>query len=379
MDYLILATCGLIILLTLAVIGWNLFVQLRMSWLSPSPPPAQTFPKISVIIPARNEGQDIVATVHSVLQQQGVDLEMIVVNDHSTDRTGALVEAIVREDSQVTVLHDPPMQSGWLGKANAMQYGAAKATGEYLVFTDADVLHAPLCFASALAVMQHRRYDFFSFSPRWLHESVWEHVNIPIYLTGFLKFLSLPGLDDPASPHAIATGAFMAIKAAVFHETGGFECVKGDMFDDVGLARSLKANRYRVSYWLAPRCSQVRLFKNASDAFWGTTKNILGAVEGHAGLALPLILVAIIQYWTPLYAVIVGSLTGSPLLIIIGLSTSLLQYLSFFSIRRLFKFHPLKLVCFPLVVVVSTCCIVRAVWHQRKGSIFWRGRTIRVK
>ena len=171
----------------------------------------------------------------------------------------------------------------------------------------------------------------------------------------------------------------MATKTIVFHETGGFECVKGDMFDDVGLARYLKSNHYRVSYWLAPECSQVRLFKNASDAFWGTTKNILGAVEGHVELALPLILIAIIQYWTPLSAVIAGSLTASPFLVLTGLCTYLLQYLGFFSLRRLFKFHPVKLACFPLVVIVSTCCIFRAVWYQRKGTIFWRGRTIRVK
>ena len=379
MDNLVFITCGLIILITLSATVWCLLVQRRMSWLSPIPLTARTLPKLSVVIPARNEAHDIVASVRSVLNQQGVDLEVIVVNDHSTDRTGELVEEIARKDSRMTVLHDPPLQSGWLGKANAMQYGAARATGEYLVFTDADVLHTPLCFTSAFTVMLERNYDFFSFSPQWLNESVWEHVNIPIYMAGFLKFFSLPGLDDPESSHAIATGAFMAVKAKVFYETGGFDCVKGDMLDDVGLARFLKARHYRVSYWLAPACSQVRLFKNASDAFWGTTKNILSAVEGRIELALPLILLAIIQYWTPFFAIIIGSLTGSPLLVMTGLITFFLQYLSFFSIRRLFKFHPAKLVCFPLAALVSTCCILRSVWYRRKGSIFWRGRNIRVK
>lgn len=380
MQYIIPTTCGLIVFITLALTLRSLLAQKRMSWLVPSPPSGQTFPKLSVIVPARNEEHDIVDALYSVLNQQGLDLEVIVVNDHSTDRTGALAEEIARGDSRVTVLHDPPLQSGWLGKANAMQYGSAKATGDYLVFTDADILHAPTCFASALTVMQQHTYDFFSFSPLWTNESVWEHMNIPIYFVGFIKLMSLPGIDNPASPNALASGAFMAIKTTVFHETGGFEGVKGDMFDDVGLARFLKANQYRVSYWFAPACSQVRLFKNAHDAFWGTTKNILGAVEGRpAALALPLILLAVVQYWTPVLALVVGGLTTSPLLVVSGMSTYIIQYLSFFSIRRLISFHPVKLLCFPLVVIVSTCCILRAILYQMKGTIFWRGRAIKVK
>ncbi|MFC1859605.1 glycosyltransferase family 2 protein [Thermodesulfobacteriota bacterium] len=347
--------------------------------MSPSPPSEPLSPKISVIIPARNEEHDVAAALRSVLNQQGVDLEVIVVNDHSTDGTGTLVEEIARSNSRLTVLHDPPLRPGWLGKCNAMQYGAEKATGDYLVFTDADILHAPACFASSFTVMQHHAYDLFSFSPLWANESLWEHVNMPIYFVGFIKLLALPGLDDPASPNALATGAFMLISAKVFHENGGFESVKGDMFDDVGLARVLKARQYRVSYWFAPECSRVRLFKNAYDAFWGPTKNILGAVEGHIGLAFPLILFGTVQYWTPVVAVITGCLTGSPLLVAGGLSTYLLQYLSFFSIRRIFHFHPLKLLCFPLVVISATCCILRAVFYQRKGAILWRGRAIKVK
>jgi len=343
------------------------------------PQQRQTLPKLSIIIPARNEEHDIAVALRSVLDQQEVGLEVIVVNDHSTDRTGEIVEEIARSDPRVTVLHDPLLLPGWLGKANAMQFGAAQATGDYLVFTDADILHAPTCFTSALAVMEQDEYDFFSFMPLWVNESIWEHMNLPIYFVGFIKFLLTSGLDDPTSPDAVASGAFMMMKTTVFREVGGFECVKGEMFDDVGLARFMKAHHYHVGYWLAPECSRVRLFKTARDAFWGTTKNILGAVDGHATLALPLILVAVIQYWTPVLAFGVGCLEDRPLLIAAGLTAYFSQYLSLFSIRRLFSLHPLKLLIFPLVVVVSTCCILRATWYQIKGTIMWRGRAVSVR
>ena len=95
--------CGLIVLLTLALIARCLIAQKQMSWLSPSSPSERLFPKISVVIPARNEEHDIVASLRSVLNQQGVDLEVIVVNDHSTDRTGTLAEEIAHSNSRITV------------------------------------------------------------------------------------------------------------------------------------------------------------------------------------------------------------------------------------------------------------------------------------
>lgn len=379
MTIILLLLCGLIVLLTLGLIAKSLLALKQVSWLLPVPSSERSTTKISVIIPARNEEHDIAGALHSVLAQEGVDLEVIVVNDHSTDATGILVDEIAAKDSRVKVIHDPPLQSGWLGKCNAMQQGATRATADYLLFTDADIYHAPGCVASALAVMKKNDYDFFSFAPRCLNKSVWEHLNIPIYFVGFVKLLSLPGLDDPDSPNALASGAFMLIKKTVFNAHGGFECVKDAMFDDVGMAQSLKAHHYRVSYWFGPECSRVQLFKNAGDAFWGTTKNILGAVDGRAALALPLILVAIIQYWTPVVSIIFGGFTANPALVCCGLGTCILQYLSFFSIRRIIHFHPIKLLCFPLVVIVSTCCILRATAYQMKGKIYWRGRAIKVR
>ncbi len=171
----------------------------------------------------------------------------------------------------------------------------------------------------------------------------------------------------------------MLIKSEVFYDNEGFESVKADMFDDVGFARALKAKKYHVGYWFAPEFLRVRLFKNNSDAFWGNTKNILGAVEGNVVFALPLILLAIFQYWTPLFAIIFGYVTVNPYILFIGLSTYTIQYFSFFSVRKILSFQPLKLLFFPLVVIVATCCILRAVYYQKKGKIFWRGRAIKVK
>jgi hypothetical protein len=215
--------------------------------------------------------------------------------------------------------------------------------------------------------------------PRCNNRSLWENINIPIYFFGVAKLLATPGLENPDSSNAVASGALMLVKTRVFREIGGFQCVKDQMFDDVGLARQLKNNRYHIGYRLAPECLRVQLFKNNRDAFWGTTKNILTAVEGHEWLAVPLMLVTMMQYWTPVLAVILGALMPSPLLVLVGLSTYALQYAGFFSVRRILRFHAHKLLLFPLVVIVGICCMGRALYYHTKGTISWRGRTIRVK
>jgi glycosyltransferase involved in cell wall biosynthesis len=113
----------------------------RSTWRSP-PRPASSGPAvtISVIMPARNEEQDIGRAIESIRAQEDVELEMIVVNDHSTDQTGAIADAAALADGRIRVIHNPALPPGWLGKCNAMQQAAALATGEIFLFTDSDIM-----------------------------------------------------------------------------------------------------------------------------------------------------------------------------------------------------------------------------------------------
>ena len=350
----------------------------RSRWLAPSEGMPSGTGRISVVIPARNEEIDIRDSLRTVLAQQRVELDVIVVDDHSTDRTGEMLDRIASSDSRVKVLHDPPMQEGWLGKCNAMQYGAAEATGDYLLFSDADIMHHPSCFATVLAILQQENLDFLSLCPSWDFLSFWENVNVPICFFGVVKFLGTPGFESPDSPVALASGALMLVKKEVFHAVGGFQALKHEMADDVSFARLLKRRRYRTSYRLAPDCLRVRLFKDARQAFWGTTKNILMAVENHIWLGVPLALFALLQFATPLLAVALGALSADALLVAIGLATYALHYGSFFVARRVLRFDPWKLFGFPLVAIVATSCIGLAIYYRAKGAIHWRGRTIKV-
>ena len=379
MEQTLVVICGIAALYGAIITLRCVLAQRRIQWLAPDSAPVHVAETLSVVIPARNEEVDLAAALHSVLAQEGVKLEVTVVNDHSTDRTGEIADAIARADPRVRVIHNPPLPPEWLGKCNAMQQGAAVATGDYLLFADADILHAPTCFATALRAMRENTCDFFSLLPRFEHQTFWENVNIPLYCFGFAKLLAIPGLEDPDSPNAVAAGALMLVKARVFREVGGFREVKGEMLDDIGFARLLKARHYRIGFRLAPECARVRLFKTNREAFWGNTKNILVAVEEHRWLAIPLAVLGIVLLWAPLLALALGALNADGRLLLVGLATYGMQYLSFFTARRLLRFRPALLLFFPLAAIVAACCIVRALYYSMRGAIFWRGREIKVR
>jgi glycosyltransferase involved in cell wall biosynthesis len=334
--------------------------------------------RLSVIIPARDEEQDLAASLRSVLEQEDVELEIIVVNDHSSDRTGAIADELARSDPRLRVLHNPALPPGWLGKVNAMERGAALATGELFLFTDADVVHAPRCFVTAIAELESRELDFLSLFPLMDCVSVGENVILPA-LVGGLALLATPGIEDPRSPDALAAGAFLMIRAPVWRRIGGFEPIKHEMLDDVALARLVKRHGGRVAFYLAPELLRVRLYKGNRHAFWAMTKNILEGLHGRFWLAPLVMFLPVLVYWTPLLAAIVAVRDVRPGLLGLAVGTYGLQYATIAAGHRLFRFRPQKALLFPLVVLPVFCCMARALFlYARHGAVHWRGRTIPV-
>jgi len=375
-----IAACILVIAAWCIICGQAVLALKRGRWLWPGPEKPDSRLNLSVIIPARNEERDIAESLRSVLQQSGDDFEVIVVNDHSTDTTAEIIADVEQSDPRIKPIHNPDLPEGWLGKCNAMQRGAKMAVGDYFLFSDADIIHARGSFATALSVMEKEGYDFISLFPRFVVQPFWEHVMLPMYMVGLGKLLAVKDPELPTAEDARAAGAFMLIKSQVFRELGGFQQIKTEMADDIALARLVARRGYSAGFRLAPDCLRVSMFKNNRDAFWSTTKNVLLAVEGRTWLAVPQIFLAAFLFMTPLVAFAAGILQNDLILSIIGGAVYVLQYASLFLMRRLVDFQPLKAIFFPLVVIVATCTISRALFYYYvKGAILWRGRTIKMK
>jgi chlorobactene glucosyltransferase len=379
-DGALLIACLGVTLLSAAVAGRLVLASKRIHWHPRLAEVRDQAGPLTVIIPARNEGQDLGAALQSLLAQTGVNLEVIVVNDHSTDRTGPIADAAARADRRVRVIHDPPLPPGWLGKCNAMHRAAAVASGDYLLFTDGDIRHHPRCLATALREREQHRLDFLSLIPLMECVSLWESVLTPGFAWGIMPRFATPGLRDGTAADAYAAGAFMLVRRAAFEAVAGFEGIQADVCDDIALARRLKKGGYRVGFRAAPELLQVRLFKSGSDAFWGPTKNVLSVLRGRLWLAPAVLLGTLVVFWTSLVGVAVGAWQGKPALLLAGGVAYAVQYASLWPSRWLFRFHPAGALLFPLAVLSLWCCLARALYHHAvRGTVLWRGRAVKVR
>jgi hypothetical protein len=332
--------------------------------------------KLSVVIPARNEEEDIERALRSVLGQKGVELRVIVVNDHSTDQTAAILKRLAEEDSRITVVENPPLEPGWLGKPNAMKHGVALASDELILFTDADVVHCSTCFATGIGILQKEGLDFLSFTPRIVCESFWENVCIPLPLFPFIA-QCCRSANDPKSTAAWAAGAFMLIKAAVLRDVGGIASIKSAILDDTELARVVKRNGRRIGYHLGPDLMHVRMFKGNRHAFWGPTKNVIALLFDHPWMAVPAMALPPLFFWVPIAAAFVGFWTNDAWLFVVGAFQPLVDLWGLVRIRPFCQFRWAKAVFFPLIVIPSVCILAKAFLEQHvRRKHVWRGRVI---
>jgi protein-S-isoprenylcysteine O-methyltransferase Ste14/glycosyltransferase involved in cell wall biosynthesis len=332
--------------------------------------------RISVVIPARNEEEDIEEALRSVLGQKGVELHVIVVNDHSTDRTGTILRRLAEEDSRLTIVESPPLAAGWLGKPNAMNHGVALAADELILFTDADVVHCPTSLATGISILQREGLDFLSFTARIDCESFWENVFIPLSLFPLTANFAR-GLRDPHSPEAWAAGAFMLIKADVLQNISGISSIKSAILDDTELARVVKRSGHRVGYHLGPHLMHVRMFKSNRHAFWGPTKNAIALSFQHPWMAIPAMGLPALFFWVPIAAALVGFWTNDARLFAVGAFQPLAALWGLVRIRPFCKFRWVKAVFFPLIVIPIVCVLARAFYEQHiRGQHVWRDRAI---
>lgn len=371
----IIATCiGLLFFGHLIGLGLLLRNQRWMNW---PPENRQTSPadvSVSVIVPARNEAEDIAQCLRSLLAQDHANLKVIVVNDHSDDDTPQIIDRIAAEDSRLIVIHNPPLQSGWLGKHNAMQAALEHVDSGLLVLTDADVQFEPACISFAVAELQTRQLDLLSLYPQFEYVTFCETMLLPVYVGGSAILLS-PAVEDPKSPHAMAVGAFILVRTDRLEQIGGFESIKTEILDDVAIARAFKKNGFTIGLRSAPDLMRVRFFKNNQHAFFGVTKHLLGVVQSCIWLAPLLAIVPLLIYGTLLFAVVYGIIYQQLVLAGISSLTLLIHYIALLLTRPNNKFNAVIALAFPCMSILFAASCLRAVYLLlAKGTFQWRGR-----
>jgi len=227
-------------------------------------------PQGSIIVPARNEEASLADCLQSLVAQSGVTFEIIVVDDHSTDRTRAIAESF----PGVRVLEAGPLPQGWTGKNNAVTIGARHARGQWLLFTDADTVHLPGSLAGALNEAQENGADLLSYSPEQIAVTFWEMATLPVVFAELARQYSPSKVSDPASPIAAANGQYILIRRETYDAVGGHAAIAGDILEDVALARAVKKSGRKIRFRYGANVVRTRMYRNYAQLRDGWTKNL---------------------------------------------------------------------------------------------------------
>lgn len=234
---------------------------------------------ISVIVPARNEGPHIEKSLRSILGSVGVRLELITVNDRSTDVTGRVMDTIAAADARVRVIHVQDLPDDWLGKNHAMHVAAQQAAGRLLLFTDGDVIYEPDAIRTAVAHFWKHRLQHLCLFPRMLPGGILENATVAFFGMAFAIGMQLPLIRTRWPFSYAGIGAFNLVDADTYRQRGGHVPLALDILDDVKLGKLMKRHGGRQDFQSAPRLLSIRWQGSLWQVITGLEKNAFASLN----------------------------------------------------------------------------------------------------
>lgn len=226
-------------------------------------------PIVSVIVPARNEEACLAACLESLVAQMGIDFEIIVVDDASTDRTAEIARSF-----DVKVISAPPLPENWTGKNNAMSAGAKIAKGKWLLFTDADTMHKPGSLARAVGEAVEHGVALLSYSPEQEVHTFWERAVMPVIFAELASTYPPAKVRDPNSSIAAANGQYLMVSREAYDAVGGHTKIAGDLLEDVAMAKLVKSSGRKIWFRYGADAVRTRMYRTWSQMKEGWTKNL---------------------------------------------------------------------------------------------------------
>jgi chlorobactene glucosyltransferase len=341
-----------------------------------------TGPLASVIIPARNESATIETVVRSVLASTYAPLELLVVDDRSTDDTAAIVARLAASDSRLRLVRGAPLPAGWYGKPWACEQGYGAATGDLLLFTDADTRHEPDLLGRAVAALGRESAGLVTVSPHQQCTSFWERVVMPqIWLLLGLRYHPRRVNRARRERDVIANGQFILTTRAAYEAVGTHSAVRHEVAEDLALAQAYLRQGRRVYFAFAERLMETRMYQNLPQLIEGWSKNVyLGGRrsfpdEPALRALVPLMLTAALGFWLVPPAVLVADAVGAPLasLEIAAVAATGLSMLFWGMISYGMKIPLAYGLLYPLGALMGLYIVARSTWRGGR-RVEWRGR-----
>ncbi|GIW94889.1 MAG: hypothetical protein KatS3mg110_2930 [Pirellulaceae bacterium] len=241
--------------------------------------PRQPYPKVSIVLAARNEERHVRSAIQTLSRMDYPHLEIIAVDDRSTDGTREILEQLAAQDSRISVLHIDSLPEGWLGKNHALYRGAERARGEWILFTDADVFMKADTLRRAVHYAQQQNVDLLAALPGLEMPGWWLETFALVFMLFFCLYFQPWRARRPNSRSYIGVGAFTLVRASTYHELGGHRPIAMRPDDDVRLGKLFKEHGKRIDVVRAAQHVRVPWYSSWADLQRGLEKNLFSGVD----------------------------------------------------------------------------------------------------
>jgi hypothetical protein len=345
------------------------------------PAEPRCWPRLSIIVPGCNEGDKMEAAARTLLAQDYPNLQIVLVDDRSSDSTGAIVDRLAGEDCRVAVIHVAELPDGWLGKVHAMSRGLASADGELVLFTDADVHFRPGMLRKAVAYFEAGGLDHLAALPGlWPASCLLDGL-----IAGFIRQLMMLArpwkASDPSSPRFMGVGAFNLVRRAAMQEAGGLDWLRMEVADDMAVGMMMKHAGRKCEVVNAAGLLEMHWYQTCGQAMrcsergWATPGDFhaAGMIVGAAGIAMleaaPVVMPALLAAAIVLPAGAVLQVAAAA-----GLAVTAAYIVTAWLMTRWSGGRILPPLLAPLLAGFAFFATARAaILGLRRGGIIWRG------
>ena len=337
---------------------------------------------MSVIIPARDEAQTIETAVRSILSTRYQRMELLVVDDRSTDATRQLVEQLARRDVRLRLIHGEELPSGWFGKQWACAQGYRMARGDVLLFTDADTRHEPELLGRAIAALDTTGADLLTVAPRQACITLWERLVMP-QIWVLLGYRYHPARVNRARHRrdVIANGQFIMMPRASYEAIGTHAVVRGEVAEDLALAQRVVGTGKKLHFAFADQFMETRMYRDLPHLIEGWSKNVyLGGRRSYPDEPLlralvPTLLSSMMLFWLLPPALLALSVTVPwPALIPPAAAATIAAAVFWVVISIGMRIPPWFGLGYPLGALMTLYIILRSTVRGER-RVEWKGRT----
>lgn len=342
----------------------------RLADIDPRALPAPA-PRVSVVVAARDEELHIRGAMRSVLSLAYPALEIIAVDDRSTDRTGAVLDELAAGDPRLKVIHVATLPEGWLGKNHALHQAAQQATGDWVLFTDADVFFAPDTLDRAIAHAEAAQLDHLVLGPKPVGGTLGMRTLLAFFAMSFALNTRPWRAREPGRAEHTGIGAFNLVRRRVLAELGGLSRLPLRPDDDIKLGKLIKDTGHRQEFMEGGESVKVEWYRSAWDMVKGLEKNSFPFLDYSVAKTVGALIGTFVVVLWPLAAL--GLTAGTAWWLNLGTVTVILALSAATAVRTL-TISPLFALGYPLGALLMMLTIANSMWRTlAQGGVRWRG------